>query len=227
MGEFGACFGACSFRIFVQQGAEPCRTQIDDILFILNILFIHLQACAELCNVVEKGLIIPWSGFESLRAHHSSPASEGLRLGMPVGEGCRAGALAEAGETANSKTTVRGNHRFRRARHQRLGSMWAPKGIFTSARIKTRGFFSIQYGRIEFRAEAQGFWPAEWLLGNNIATVNWPACGEMDVLERANATGTPDWNKDSTHGPGFAGPNLGAPYSSPPCKPGLDGIRSA
>jgi beta-glucanase (GH16 family) len=26
--------------------------------------------------------------------------------------------------------------------------------------------------------EAQGFWPANWLLGNTIATVNWPACGE-------------------------------------------------
>ena len=65
--------------------------------------------------------------------------------------------------------------------------------VYTSARLKTQGLFSFQYGRIEFRAqvpEAQGFWPADWLLGNNIATVNWPACGEQDVLEReSNAAG--------------------------------------
>lgn len=60
--------------------------------------------------------------------------------------------------------------------------------VYTSARLKTQGLFSFQYGRIEFRAmvpEAQGFWPANWLLGNNIVNVSWPACGEMDVLERA------------------------------------------
>ena len=63
-------------------------------------------------------------------------------------------------------------------------------GVYTSARLKSQGLFSFQYGRIEFRAlvpEAQGLWPAAWLLGNNIVTVDWPACGEMDVLERVNA----------------------------------------
>jgi len=57
--------------------------------------------------------------------------------------------------------------------------------------------------------EAQGFWPAFWLMVNNIATVNWPACGEMDVLERINAAATPDWNEGSIHGTGFTGGNLG------------------
>ena len=44
-------------------------------------------------------------------------------------------------------------------------------GVYTSARLKTQGLFSFQYGRFEVRAqvpEAQGFWPAGWLLGNNI-----------------------------------------------------------
>jgi beta-glucanase (GH16 family) len=93
-------------------------------------------------------------------------------------------------------------------------------GVYTSARLKTQGLFSFQYGRIEFRAmvpEAQGFWPANWLLGNNIATVNWPACGEMDVLERVNAPGTPlDWNEGSVHGTGFTGgTGLGTQYNFP------------
>jgi beta-glucanase (GH16 family) len=92
-------------------------------------------------------------------------------------------------------------------------------GVYTSARLKTQGLFSFQYGRIEFRAqvpEAQGFWPANWLLGNNITTVNWPACGEQDVLERVNAALTPDWNAGSIHGTGFTGgTGLGATYNFP------------
>ncbi|MFZ0276071.1 MAG: family 16 glycosylhydrolase [Candidatus Sulfotelmatobacter sp.] len=92
-------------------------------------------------------------------------------------------------------------------------------GVYTSARLKTQGLFSFQYGRIEFRAqvpEAQGFWPADWLLGNNIATINWPACGEQDVLERVNAAGTPDWNEASIHGTGFTGgTGLGTTYYFP------------
>ncbi len=91
-------------------------------------------------------------------------------------------------------------------------------GVYTSARLKTEGLFSFQYGRIEFRAqvpEAQGFWPAAWLMGNNIATVDWPACGEMDVLERVDAAGTPDWNQGSIHGAGFTGGNLGTVYDFP------------
>jgi beta-glucanase (GH16 family) len=91
-------------------------------------------------------------------------------------------------------------------------------GVYTSARLKTQGLFSFQYGRLEVRAqvpEAQGFWPAAWLLGNNIATVNWPASGEQDVLERVNAAGIPDWNEGSVHGTGFTGTSLGARYNFP------------
>jgi beta-glucanase (GH16 family) len=92
-------------------------------------------------------------------------------------------------------------------------------GVYTSARLKTQGLFSFQYGRFEVRAqvpEAQGFWPAAWLMGNNIANVNWPACGEQDVLERVNAAATPDWNSGSIHGTGFTGgTGLGTLYDFP------------
>ena len=91
--------------------------------------------------------------------------------------------------------------------------------VYTSARLKTQGLFSFQYGRFEVRAqvpEAQGFWPAAWLMGNNIANVNWPACGEQDVLERVNAAATPDWNSGSIHGTGFTGgTGLGTLYDFP------------
>jgi len=85
--------------------------------------------------------------------------------------------------------------------------------VYTSARLKTEGLFSFQYGRIEARLqipESQGMWPAFWLLGNNITTINWPACGELDVMEHidgsnppASAGGTPlgyDWIAGSVHG---------------------------
>jgi len=104
--------------------------------------------------------------------------------------------------------------------------IWARQpssGVYTSARLKSQGLFSFQYGRLEFRAlvpEAQGFWPAVWLLGNNIATINWPACGEQDVLERVNAATDPDWNAGSIHGTGFTGgTGLGNSYYFPGGEP--------
>jgi beta-glucanase (GH16 family) len=57
---------------------------------------------------------------------------------------------------------------------------------YTSARMKTAGLYSAEYGRLEFRASLPagvGFWPAMWLLGDNIDTVPWPGCGEIDIME--------------------------------------------
>jgi hypothetical protein len=42
---------------------------------------------------------------------------------------------------------------------------------WTSARLKTQGFFSFQYGRIEARMKLQaetGLWPAFWMLGSGL-----------------------------------------------------------
>ena len=80
-------------------------------------------------------------------------------------------------------------------------------GTYTSARIKTEGKFSMTYGRVEARLklpEGQGFWPAFWLLGNNIGSVGWPACGEMDVMEHINAP-VPDWIAGTLHMSGASG----------------------
>ena len=91
-------------------------------------------------------------------------------------------------------------------------------GAYTSGRMKTQGLFSFQYGRLEVRAqvpEGQGLWPAIWLLGNSLSTVNWPACGEQDMVERVNAAGSPDWNEGSIHGTGFTGSNFGTQYEFP------------
>ncbi len=72
-------------------------------------------------------------------------------------------------------------------------------GVYTSARLKTEGLFSFQYGRFEVRAqvpEEQGFWPAAWLMGNNISTLNCrPAVRWMcwsESTQPARRTGTRD-----------------------------------
>jgi beta-glucanase (GH16 family) len=57
---------------------------------------------------------------------------------------------------------------------------------YTSARLLTQGKASWTYGRIEVRAKLPkgvGTWPAIWMLGDNINTVGWPACGEIDIME--------------------------------------------
>lgn len=73
---------------------------------------------------------------------------------------------------------------------------------YTSARLLTKGKFSQKYGRIEARIqipEGQGIWPAFWMLGANIDTAGWPACGEIDIME--NIGREPSINHGSLHMP--------------------------
>lgn len=75
---------------------------------------------------------------------------------------------------------------------------------YTSARLKTQGKFDQKYGRFEARIKVpagQGIWPAFWMLGNNIDTVQWPSCGEVDIME--NIGKEPATVHGSLHGTGF------------------------
>jgi len=57
---------------------------------------------------------------------------------------------------------------------------------YTSARLKTQDKFSFTYGRVDVKAKLAGgggTWPAIWMLGSNITSVGWPACGEVDIME--------------------------------------------
>jgi beta-glucanase (GH16 family) len=61
---------------------------------------------------------------------------------------------------------------------------------YTSASINTAGKTSWTYGKIEARMKlpkGKGMWPAFWMLGQNINTVGWPACGEIDIMEHINS----------------------------------------
>jgi beta-glucanase (GH16 family) len=58
--------------------------------------------------------------------------------------------------------------------------------VHVRARLTTQGRFSFTYGRMRARLRLpyeHGVWPALWLLGESVASVSWPACGEIDVME--------------------------------------------
>ncbi len=87
---------------------------------------------------------------------------------------------------------------------------------YTSARVQTKGLFSQTYGRFEARIKipkGQGMWPAFWMLGSDIDTNPWPACGEIDIME--NIGKEPAIVHGSIHGPGYAPGNVTASYTIP------------
>lgn len=65
---------------------------------------------------------------------------------------------------------------------------------YTSARLKTLGLHRWTYGKIEARIklpeQQQGLWPAFWMLGDDMDSVDFPFCGEIDVMECINTDST-------------------------------------
>lgn len=77
---------------------------------------------------------------------------------------------------------------------------------YTSARLLTKGKYDFTYGRIDVRAKlptGAGTWPAIWMLGANMDTVKWPACGEIDIMEHWGYN--PAIISSATHTPSCSG----------------------
>ncbi len=81
---------------------------------------------------------------------------------------------------------------------------------YTSSRLTTQNKVNVKHGRIDVRAvlpKGQGIWPAIWMLGKNISTVNWPKCGELDIMELIGGGkgkddkiyGTAHWDNNNSH----------------------------
>jgi beta-glucanase (GH16 family) len=101
------------------------------------------------------------------------------------------------------------------------------EGAITSARLVSRGLQSFQYGRIEARIKiphGQGMWPAFWMLGDDVGTRRWPACGEIDIME--NIGKKPDTIYGSIHGTGFIGAPISSPLVSPDHAAFADGFHT-
>lgn len=63
---------------------------------------------------------------------------------------------------------------------------------YTSSRIISKDKQEFRYGRVDIRAalpQGKGMWPALWMLGANIDQVSWPACGEIDIMEKVGGSG--------------------------------------
>lgn len=89
---------------------------------------------------------------------------------------------------------------------------------YTSARLNSK--FAFKYGRVDVRAKLpmqQGTWPAIWMLGKNInedgaffdanfGTTNWPACGEIDIMEHGITPSQPiNYIQSAIHTPSSFG----------------------
>ncbi|CAH8282857.1 glycosyl hydrolase family 16 [Mariniflexile fucanivorans] len=77
---------------------------------------------------------------------------------------------------------------------------------YTSTRLLTKGKFDFTYGRVDVRAKlpsGTGTWPAIWMLGANIDTAGWPACGEIDIMEHWGHN--PTKISSATHTPSCSG----------------------
>ncbi len=100
---------------------------------------------------------------------------------------------------------------------------------YTSARLNSK--FAFLYGRVDIRAKIptnQGTWPALWMLGKNVnedggffdaqfGTTNWPACGEIDIMEHGITPSQPtNYIQSALHTPSSFGntTNIGGTIAS-------------
>ncbi len=70
---------------------------------------------------------------------------------------------------------------------------------YVSGRLDTQGKYAVQPPtsgkpvRVEASMQlpqgGDGIWPAFWMLGQNIDTVGWPNCGELDLMENVHQLG--------------------------------------
>jgi beta-glucanase (GH16 family) len=86
-------------------------------------------------------------------------------------------------------------------------------GVWTLAKLESKGLKSFQYGRIEARMRLPvgvGLWPFFRMVGADKDTVGWPASGSIDIME--NVSLTPGSNglgprmiRSALHGPRYFG----------------------
>jgi beta-glucanase (GH16 family) len=79
---------------------------------------------------------------------------------------------------------------------------------YTSARILTKDKFFFKYGKVDVSARMPagiGTWPAIWMLGTDLYSTGWPACGEIDIAEHRGS----ELNRifGTLHYPGHSGGN--------------------
>lgn len=156
----------------------------------------------------------------------SGQAPDGSKWGFDIGSGDWGWGNAEHQYYTNSRSNsaLDGNGNLvitARRENPNNFQCWYGRCEYTSARLTTYGRFAHLYGTLEARIRipiGQGFWPAFWMLGNNFASVGWPECGEIDIME--NVGNDPLYVHGSLHGPGYSGGDgLTSSFRSPNGQP--------
>jgi beta-glucanase (GH16 family) len=83
--------------------------------------------------------------------------------------------------TNGANTAITGGNLVITARRENMGS-----NQYTSARLVSRGKGDWLYGKFEIRAKVpkgRGTWPALWMLPTDNHYGQWPASGEIDIME--------------------------------------------
>lgn len=115
---------------------------------------------------------------------HGFARNEELQWYQPDNAYCKGGCLI-----IEARKEKRSNPMY-----QKEGNDWRTSREFiecTSSSVTTAGKKEFLYGRFEIRARipvGKGAWPAIWLLGNSM---EWPSCGEIDVMEFYRKQGVP------------------------------------
>ena len=144
---------------------------------------------------------------EFSQANGSSPDSS--KWGYDIGGGGYGNNELESYTSRTNNARVEGGNLVIEARQENYTGPDQILRNYTSARMLTRGKWSWTYGRIEARIKipkGQGIWPAFWMLGTNIdAGVNWPNCGEIDIMENIGKTTEQAKVYGTIHGPQSGG----------------------
>ena len=81
---------------------------------------------------------------------------------------------------------------------------WGNPLNYTSGKVTTKAKIAIKYGVIETRVRVPdldlGGWPAVWLLGTS--NLNWPHCGELDMMEMGSSQAFRDLHDEHNGGNG-------------------------
>lgn len=159
-------------------------------LYYLFFMLIFLSACNSDDESTEPqtgydGYTLVWSDeFDSAidPLNWNYELGDGTDYGLPPGWGNAErqiytnsvnNSLIQADEVGNSVLAI--TARKEAGEHQ-----------YSSAKLTTQGKHSFRFGRIEARIKipvGKGFWPAFWMLGDNINEIDWPGCGEIDIME--------------------------------------------
>jgi beta-glucanase (GH16 family) len=176
-------------------------------------LFSKLLLCLALvagsASAAETGWRLVWS--DEFKQPEGSPPDPS-KWGYDLGGGGWGNHELEYYTSRTNNARIEGHKLIIEARREKY-----KENNITSARLLTAGKFSWTYGRFEARIKiprGQGVWPAFWLLSTNIASVGWPACGEIDIME--NVGKEPDTVHGTVHGPGYSGKyGIGGPMTLP------------